>query len=100
MLRRRAGAAGWGVVGRLRALYTRPHGRDPQPGHPPTPAGPAPVHGGAGGVSRTPVAWVFERKSGRQTRPYKTCYVQGEAEALVAQNPERFYMVVWGDIRR
>jgi len=46
------------------------------------------------------VAWVFERKSGRQTRPYKTCYVQGEAEALVAQNPERFYMVVWGDIRR
>jgi hypothetical protein len=52
------------------------------------------------GVSRTPVAWVFESKSGRQTRPYKTCYVQGEAEALVAQNPERFYMVVWGDIRR
>ena len=52
------------------------------------------------GVSRTPVAWVFERKSGRQTRPYKTCYVQGEAEAFVAQNPERFYMVVWGDIRR
>jgi hypothetical protein len=52
------------------------------------------------GVSRTPVAWVFERKFTMQTRPYKTCYVQGEAGALVAQDPERFYMVVWGDIRR
>ena len=52
------------------------------------------------GVSRTPVAWVFERKPGQQTKPYKTCYVRGEAEALVAQNPERFYSVMWGDIRR
>jgi hypothetical protein len=52
------------------------------------------------GVSRTPVAWVFEHKPTMQTRPYKTCYVQGEAEALVAQDPERFYIVVWGDIRR
>jgi hypothetical protein len=52
------------------------------------------------GVSRTPVAWVFEHKCTMQTRPYKTCYVRGEAEALVAQHPERFYMVVWGDGRR
>jgi hypothetical protein len=46
------------------------------------------------------VAWVFEHKSGRQTRPYKTCYVRGEAEALVSQNPERFFIVAWGEGRR
>jgi hypothetical protein len=37
------------------------------------------------GVSRSPVAWVFEHKATLQTKLYKTCYVRSEAEALAAQ---------------
>jgi hypothetical protein len=52
-------------------------------------------------VSRTPVAFVFERKVGKmQTRPYATCYVRGEAEAIVAENPQRLYVVSFGDVKR
>jgi hypothetical protein len=60
----------------------------------------ASMRGVTPGVSRSPVAWVFAHRSGRQTKPYKTCYSRGEAEAFVAQHPERFYCVAWGDGRR
>ncbi len=43
----------------------------------------------AGSISRTPLAWVFQRKVGKmQTRPYATCYVPGQAEAIVEAHPE------------
>ena len=50
-----------------------------------------PGPGGPGSRARNPVS---------RRKPYKTCYVRGKAEAWVAQNPERFYSVMWGDIRR
>lgn len=50
-----------------------------------------------GSVSRTPVAWVFESRPGKiQRRPYATCYRQGEAEAIVAEDPGRLYVVKLG----
>lgn len=55
--------------------------------------------GGTG--SRTPIAWVYERKPGKmQTKPYKTCYIRGEAEAIVAEDPEALYVVTFGEGRR
>lgn len=59
------------------------------------------MQAGDGVVRRIPVAWVMESKPGKiQTRPYKVCFVAGEAEEYVAQDPERFYVVVWADTGR
>ncbi len=61
----------------------------------------AAVQAGVGVVRRIPVAWVMESKPGKiQTRPYKVCFVAGEAEEFVAQDPERFYIVKWDENRR
>lgn len=49
-----------------------------------------------GGVSRTPIAFVFRHRVGKmQTRPYASCFVKGEAEAIVATDPEGLFLVDW-----
>jgi len=55
----------------------------------------------AGAVSRTPLAWVFEHRVGKmQYRPYATCFVKGQAEAMVAQDPENLYVVIFEKRKR
>ncbi len=47
-------------------------------------------------VSRTPVAWIFQHRPGvMQTRPFKTFYLPGEAEAFLEANPEGFYKIAF-----
>lgn len=54
-----------------------------------------------GNVSRTPLAWVFQHRIGKmQYKPYATCYVKGEAEAIVAQDPENLYVVSFDERRK
>ncbi len=61
----------------------------------------ASMRAGEGVAKRTPVAWVFEHKVNKmQSRPYITCFVKGEAEAYVAEDPERFFVVTFDERRR
>lgn len=54
-----------------------------------------------GQISRTVIAWVFKHKVGKmQFKPFATCYVKGEAEAIVAQDPENLYVVSFDERRK
>jgi hypothetical protein len=56
----------------------------------------ASMQAGEGSKKRTAVAWVWKRKSGKlQTRPFIVCFTEGEAEAIVACDPENLYYTQW-----
>jgi len=56
----------------------------------------ASIQAGEGSSKRTAVAWVWKRKPGKiQTHPFIVCFTPGEAEAIVARDPEHLYYTKW-----